>query len=204
MMTERLEDDELRFMLEAFAQANDALVHGEVPVGCTFIFRGEIVGKGRNTVNETRNATRHAEMNCVDQVLAMTDGASKDHQCNKFNVDRSYSLSNNEMIDVSPLPQRDCCKKCVFSEIDVYVTVEPCAMCADALGQLGVRSVTYGCSNDRFGGCGSVVDVPALYGYKIKFRRDVQKEMAVQLLKEFYKGENPNAPTGKAKRKQLK
>ena len=47
----------------------------------------------------------------------------------------------------------------VLRETDVYVTVEPCVMCASALRQYGVRSVYYGCSNDRFGGTGGVLSI---------------------------------------------
>jgi tRNA(Arg) A34 adenosine deaminase TadA len=32
-------------------------------------------------------------------------------------------------------------------------------MCASALRQLGIKEVFYGCGNDRFGGCGSVLGV---------------------------------------------
>jgi len=32
-------------------------------------------------------------------------------------------------------------------------------MCASALRQLGIKEVYYGCGNDRFGGCGSVLGV---------------------------------------------
>lgn len=39
----------------------------------------------------------------------------------------------------------------------LYVTVEPCVMCAYALRLMGISSVVYGCHNERFGGCGSVV-----------------------------------------------
>lgn len=49
-----------------------------------------------------------------------------------------------------------------FSACDLYVTCEPCIMCADALGRLGVRRVFFGCCNDRFGGCGCVP--PSLCG----------------------------------------
>ncbi|KAF4687934.1 tRNA(adenine34) deaminase, partial [Perkinsus olseni] len=38
----------------------------------------------------------------------------------------------------------------------LYVTVEPCVMCAAALHILGIGRVVYGCGNDRFGGTGSV------------------------------------------------
>jgi tRNA-specific adenosine deaminase 2 len=53
-------------------------------------------------------------------------------------------------LDPSPYPLRD---------VTLYVTVEPCLMCASALRQLGIKKVFYGCANDRFGGCGSVLSV---------------------------------------------
>lgn len=57
----------------------------------------------------------------------------------------------------------------------LYVTCEPCVMCASALAKVRIGRVTltrskpknyvdnnvqvvYGCDNDRFGGCGSVLD----------------------------------------------
>ena len=46
-----------------------------------------------------------------------------------------------------------------LSTTTLYVTVEPCIMCASALRQLGIKRVYYGCGNDRFGGCGSVLGV---------------------------------------------
>ena len=42
---------------------------------------------------------------------------------------------------------------------DLYVTVEPCIMCAAALRLVGVRRVFFGCINERFGGCGSVLPI---------------------------------------------
>ena len=41
----------------------------------------------------------------------------------------------------------------------LYVTCEPCIMCAGALALLGVQHVYYGCKNDRFGGCGSIMSL---------------------------------------------
>ncbi len=77
-------------------------------------------------------------------------------------------------------------------------------MCASALQQLQVGAIFYGCANPRFGGCGSVVDVfrldrgipaPLLSGGH-------RAEEAVQMLREFYKGENPHAPEEKRKAKK--
>lgn len=52
----------------AMKLAQQALRVGEVPVGCVFVHEEKIIAIGRNTVNETRNATRHAEINCIDDV----------------------------------------------------------------------------------------------------------------------------------------
>lgn len=41
----------------------------------------------------------------------------------------------------------------------MYVTVEPCIMCAYALVLAGVEHVVYGCDNDKFGGNGSVLSL---------------------------------------------
>jgi tRNA-specific adenosine deaminase 2 len=42
---------------------------------------------------------------------------------------------------------------------ELYVTVEPCIMCAEALRVLRVTRVWYGCSNSRFGGNGSILSL---------------------------------------------
>ncbi|RSH95182.1 tRNA(adenine34) deaminase [Saitozyma podzolica] len=90
-----------------------------------------------------------------------------------------------------------------LSSITLYVTVEPCVMCASALRQIGIGRVIYGCGNDRFGGCGSVIDVNssdqldthppfvAEGGY--------YREEAIMLLRRFYMSENQNAPNPKKK-----
>ena len=44
-----------------------------------------------------------------------------------------------------------------FSDCVVYVTVEPCIMCATALSAVGIGRVFYGCHNSRFGGNGSIL-----------------------------------------------
>ncbi|KAM4528962.1 tRNA-specific adenosine deaminase 2 isoform 3-T4 [Fundulus diaphanus] len=122
-------DEEMnKWMSRAFEMAKDALENGEVPVGCLMVHRDQVVGKGRNEVNETKNATRHAEMVALDQVLDW---------CRHHNLD-----------------VRSVCERTVL-----YVTVEPCIMCAAALRLMNIPLVVYGCRNERFGGCGSVLDV---------------------------------------------
>ena len=84
----------------------------------------------------------------------------------------------------------------------MWVNLEPCIQCASALGQLGFVKIYFGAANDRFGGCGSVLDVAAISNANVqpfKLTGGFQSERAINLLKEFYRGENPNAPNPKPK-----
>lgn len=56
-------------MNQALDVARVALANQEVPVGCIFIYNQQVIATGSNEVNETKNATRHAELICIDQVL---------------------------------------------------------------------------------------------------------------------------------------
>lgn len=165
-----LTEIEQSFMEKAFQFAYEALESQEVPVGCIFVHKNDIVAFGRNTVNETRNATRHAELNCINQV-------------------QDYCKNNNLNLDQ------------FFSKVDIYVTVEPCIMCAAALYDLKVRSVIFGCRNDRFGG-ETVFDVAAVLKPVTVVKGGYKAEEAMGLLKEFYKGTNPSAPVSKVKKKK--
>lgn len=55
-------------MSEALALAKEAMTCGEVPVGAIVVdSSGNIIGRGRNRREETGNATRHAEIEAVEQ-----------------------------------------------------------------------------------------------------------------------------------------
>ncbi|KAL6095513.1 adat2 [Pungitius sinensis] len=167
------EEDIEKWMSCAFDMARDALQNREVPVGCLMVYGDQVVGKGRNEVNETKNATRHAEMVALDQLLDW---------CRRGNL------------EVSGVCERTA----------LYVTVEPCIMCAAALRLLHIPVVAYGCRNERFGGCGSVLDVSSAHlpetGTTFKCVPGHRAEEAVEMLKTFYKQENPNAPKPKARK----
>jgi len=56
----------------------------------------------------------------------------------------------------------------VLEECTLYVTVEPCIMCAYAIKLAGVKKVVYGCDNDKFGGNGSIMSINLLDpGYEV-------------------------------------
>ncbi|GAW07805.1 cytidine deaminase-like protein [Lentinula edodes] len=162
----------LHWMQEAMAMAEEALAAAEVPVGCVFVRGEKVIAKARNRTNQLRNATRHAELEAIDEILS----------------DKTLTPQITEY----PL-----------STTTLYVTVEPCIMCASALRQLGIREVFYGCGNERFGGCGSVLGVnsdlehPAHPAYKAT--GGYCREDAIMILRRFYITENTNAPVPKSK-----
>jgi tRNA(adenine34) deaminase len=45
---------------------------------------------------------------------------------------------------------------------DLYVTLEPCAMCVGAMVHARIARVVYGASDPKTGACGSIVDLPAI------------------------------------------
>jgi tRNA(adenine34) deaminase len=46
-----------------------------------------------------------------------------------------------------------------LNHCDLYVTIEPCAMCAGAIQHARIRRVIYGAPDPKTGACGSVVDL---------------------------------------------
>lgn len=83
------------------------------------------------------------------------------------------------------------------NSLELYVTCEPCIMCAAALTETKLfKVVCYGCSNARFGGCGSVREVLDVG----TVRSGVRAPEALDLLVEFYQKQNPYAPKPKPRR----
>ena len=45
---------------------------------------------------------------------------------------------------------------------DLYVTLEPCAMCVGAMVHARIARVVFGATDPKTGACGSIVDLPAI------------------------------------------
>ena len=74
----------------------------------------------------------------------------------------------------------------------LYVTCEPCIMCAAALAQLGLRRCFFGCSNEKFGGCGSIL---SLHDRAFPCVGGLRKAEAVDLFRRFYDRDNTKVPS---------
>lgn len=74
-------------------------------------------------------------------------------------------------------------------------------MCTYALILANIQLVFYGCRNERFGGCGSVLPIHK-ESSSLTCIKGIMEEDAIKILKDFYEQENENAPIDKRKRKK--
>lgn len=71
----------------------------------------------------------------------------------------------------------------------LYVTIEPCSMCAGALVLSRIDKVIFGATDPKTGAFGSKMDINTLkLNHKIKVKRGVLERDCAQILKAFFKG----------------
>lgn len=76
-----------------------------------------------------------------------------------------------------------------LNECDLYVTKEPCAMCAGALVHVRMRRVIFGCADPRSGAAGGVVNLLQMPGlnHRCEITRGVLAQQCGALLQDFFK-----------------
>ena len=62
------------FMQQALALAQEAAVHGEVPVGCVIVRGDTIVGRGHNRRETDKSALAHAEIEAIGEACRRLGG----------------------------------------------------------------------------------------------------------------------------------
>ncbi|HEY7632980.1 MAG TPA: tRNA adenosine(34) deaminase TadA [Thermoleophilaceae bacterium] len=139
------------FMRLALREAERALEHDDVPVGCVVARDQEVVGAAANERELRGDPTAHAEILALRQASA--------------------ALGSWRLTDAV-----------------VYVTLEPCAMCAGALVLARVPRVVYGTVDPKAGAAGSVLDVtgePRL-NHRPQVAGGLLADEAAGLLREFF------------------
>lgn len=73
-------------------------------------------------------------------------------------------------------------------ECDLYVTLEPCPMCAGAIINARIRNVYYGAHDSKAGSFGSVIDFNTLpYNHKPNITSGIMEEECRNILSDFFK-----------------
>lgn len=139
-------------MLEALKEAQKARDLGEVPIGAVIVKDGEIIGRGHNLTETTKDPTAHAEMQAIRQAAAHLGG---------------WRLIGCQM----------------------YVTAEPCAMCAGAMVWSRIETVYIGTMDPKAGACGSVFNIvqEEKLNHRVNIETGLLQEECSQILKDFFK-----------------
>ena len=105
---------------------------------------------------------------------------------NRRNMDRQ-SLAHAELMAIKKA------SKIVgdwrLEDCKMYVTLEPCQMCAGAIVQARMPEVIMGCMNPKAGCAGSVINLLDMEGFnhRVKITKGVLQEECSTMLTEFFK-----------------
>ena len=73
-------------------------------------------------------------------------------------------------------------------ECTLYVTLEPCPMCAGAIINARIPEVVFGASDSKYGACGSVCDLFSMaFNHQPKVEKGVMEAEAAELMQEFFR-----------------
>lgn len=74
-----------------------------------------------------------------------------------------------------------------LDDCEMYVTLEPCPMCAWAIVNSRIKTVYFGSYDVNYGALGSVIDVRKLSNSKLKVYGGIMEEECDKILKEYFK-----------------
>ncbi len=139
------------FMRLALAQAREAFLDNETPVGAVVVRNGEIVSVGRNRRENGKNALYHAEIEAIDKA------------CKKLGGWRLW-------------------------ECEMYVTLEPCPMCAGAIINARIKKLFFGAADPKNGAVISKLRMfDSGFTHIPEYENGILEEECSDILKEFFK-----------------
>jgi len=139
------------WMEKALREAERAYDAGEVPVGAVVVKDNQILGRGRNQVEQLNDPTAHAE------IIAIT--AACDTLGEKF-----------------------------LTDCTMYVTLEPCPMCAGAMVNARLERLVFGAFDEKAGAASTLYNIPRddRLNHQVDVYSGIESERAGNLLKAFF------------------
>lgn len=139
-------------MFEALKEAKKAAEIGEIPIGAIIEKDGEIIARGHNLNETTKDPTAHAEMIAIRQAAKALGG---------------WRLTGCNM----------------------YVTMEPCSMCAGALVWSRIDKLYIGAMDPKSGACGSVFNIvqEKKLNHFIEIESGIMEKECQEIVKGFFK-----------------
>lgn len=74
-------------------------------------------------------------------------------------------------------------------DCEMYVTLEPCSMCAGAIINSRIKKIYIGAMDEKTGAAGSVLNLfeDYIFNHKVEIKKDILKEECENILKKFFK-----------------
>ena len=76
-----------------------------------------------------------------------------------------------------------------LNDCEMYVTLEPCPMCAGAIIQSRIKKIYIGAMDEKTGACGSVLNLIEDYkfNHKVEIEKGLLKAESEKILKDFFR-----------------
>ena len=141
-----------KFMKEALIEARKAYMLGEVPIGAVIVKDGQVIARGHNLTETSKDPTAHAEMIVIRAATKALNG---------------WRLPG----------------------CSLYVTVEPCSMCAGAMVWARIENLYIGAMDPKAGACGSVFNIAEedRLNHRIHVERGILEDECSSIMKEFFR-----------------
>ena len=160
------------YMNIAINEAKKAYNNGDVPVGCVIVYKKNI--KNKKMYEKVSHIIKDKEEIVLSKAY---------NERNK----RRNSIYHAEIIAISKA-----CKKIKDFRLEdtvMYVTLEPCQMCAGAIVQSRMKKVIVGAKSVKSGSCGSIINIldNDKFNHQVDIEYGVCEKVCSSLIKDFLK-----------------
>lgn len=85
-----------------------------------------------------------------------------------------------------------------LTDTTLYVTLEPCPMCAGAIVQARIARLVFGAWDPKAGACGSIIDIPIerRFNHRVQVTGGLLELKSRELLQQFFQAKRGNASEG--------
>lgn len=133
----------------------------------------------KNAIGQAKKCTIDVPIGCVikknGQIIAATHNRREEDNDITAHAEILAIKEAQKVLKTSRL--KDC---------EIFVTLEPCPMCAWAISMSGISTVYFGSYNQQYGALGSAIKLPL--NPNLKIYGGIEEEICDRLLKEFFKG----------------
>ena len=132
----------------------------------------------QNAIEQAKKCTKDVPIGCVikkdGQIIASTH--------NRRELDDDVT-AHAEILAIKEAQRKLGTSR--LKDCELYVTLEPCPMCAWAISMSGISTVYFGAYNQQYGAMGTAVNLPL--NPNLKIYGGIQEDKCNKILEEFFK-----------------